>query len=126
MTEWLSRAARIGALLALGLTLFIAVNVRATTPVLAVWMSGAAIFATFLVLRQNESTRAWWISAGVWGGLSYVFEDASAFLYLIAAALTAFSAYQRERARGRFDAVGPLAFIGAVGFIVIIRTLIGV
>lgn len=124
MNEWLPRVARILSLVALALTFFVAASLRASSLAFALLISVAAVVGTFLVLWQGGGLRAWWVSAGVWGGLSYLFEDASALVYLVAAVVIAFSAYRQERLRGRFELTGPLAFIGAVLALILLRALV--
>lgn len=124
MNEWLPRAGRILSLVALALTFFVAAALRTSSLAFALLVSVAAVVGTFLVLWQGGGTRAWWVSAGVWGGLSYLFEDASALVYLVAAVVIGFSAYRQERLRGRFELTGPLAFIGAVLALIILRAVI--
>ncbi len=117
------RLARIGSLLTLGLTFFVAASLRQTALGVALLMSLSAVLATFLVLWQSGSTRAWWLGAGLWGGLSYISPSGVGLVYLIVAALTAFSAFQQERESRRFEFVGPLAFIVAMGGVIIVHGL---
>lgn len=124
MNEWLVRAARLVSLLMLALTFFVAASLRTTSLGTALLMSVTGVVATALMLWQGASPREWWFSAGLWGGLSYISENVFGLVYLVGAALVAFSAFQTERAQGKFEFVGPLAFIGALVVVVIVRGMI--
>ncbi len=125
MEKLLPRAARISAFIASPLTFFIAASIRTESPGLATLMSATATVATLLLLWDTGGPRAAWVSAGLWSGLLYVSASSVGIVYLVVALLAALKAIQRERAMGRFDLLGPLACLVAMGVVVLVRGVVG-
>ncbi len=124
--DWLPRIPALAALLVWGITLFITVNsgAKLSSPFILFALVAMGVATLVLLFPQNPdagfSAARLWLSAGLWGGASYLNPESIGFLYLLVSVVTAVSATLVERARGGFSLTGPAIFIGAMVLTIVI------